>query len=65
VEHLVEFHFAPEGILNTAAEREVDLIVMGVKQSGTNVSRLAAHMPWAIAYEVVCQAACPVLTIRA
>ena len=65
VEHLVEFHFVPEGILNSAAEREVDLIVMGVKQSGTDASRLAAHMPWAIAYEVVCQATCPVLTIRA
>jgi len=64
-EHLVEFHFAPEGILNAARAREVDLIVMGVKRSGTNASRLASHMPWAIAYEVVCQAACPVLTIRA
>jgi nucleotide-binding universal stress UspA family protein len=65
VEHLVEFHFVPDGILSTAAERDVDLIVMGVKQSGTDASRLAAHMPWAIAYEVVCQATCPVLTIRA
>jgi len=64
-EHLVEFHFAPEGILNAARAREADLIVMGVKRSGTNASRLASHMPWAIAYEVVCQAACPVLTIRA
>ncbi len=65
VEHLVEFHFVPEGILSTAAERDVDLIVMGVKQTGTDAWRLAAHMPWAIAYEVICQATCPVLTVRA
>jgi len=24
----------------------------------------SAHLPWAIAYEVVCRATCPVLTVR-
>jgi nucleotide-binding universal stress UspA family protein len=65
VEHMVEFHFPLEGIINTAMERHVDLIVMGVRESGTTASRLAAHMPWAIAYDVVCHAECPVLTVRA
>jgi nucleotide-binding universal stress UspA family protein len=65
LEYRVEFHFAPEGIIDTAAQRNADLIVMGVRESGTNASRVAAHMPWAIAYDVVCHAQCPVLTIRA
>jgi nucleotide-binding universal stress UspA family protein len=65
VEHLVEFHFAPEGITELATERDVDVIVMGVRESGMNAPRLAAHMPWAIAHEVVCRAKCPVLTVRA
>ncbi len=64
VEHLVAFHFAPEGIIDTAMNRDVDLIVMGIKQSGTRAPRLAAHMPWAIAYEVVCHSGRAVLTVR-
>jgi nucleotide-binding universal stress UspA family protein len=65
VKHRVEFHFVPEGILDAARASQADVIVMGVKQSSMSASRLAAHMPWAIAHEVVCRAACPVLTIRA
>jgi len=65
VEHLVEFHFAPEGITEVATERDVDMIVMGVRESGMNAPRLAARTPWAIAHEVVCRAKCPVLTVRA
>lgn len=64
VDHVVEVHLAPEGIINFAKQHEVDLIVMGVRESGTNAPRLSAHMPWATAYDVVCHAACPVLTIR-
>jgi nucleotide-binding universal stress UspA family protein len=60
---MVEFDFVPEGILRVASERAVDLIVMGVKRSST--ARTVAHLPWAIAHEVVCQAKCPVLTVRA
>jgi hypothetical protein len=26
--------------------------------------RTSAHLPWATAYEVVCHAHCPVLTVR-
>jgi nucleotide-binding universal stress UspA family protein len=65
VTHRVEFHFASEGIIDVAKACEADLIVMGVKQSGMSVPRVAAHMPWAIAHEVVCRAECPVLTVRA
>jgi len=65
VKHRVEFHYAPEGIIDAARVRKADMIVIGVKRSGMNAPRLAAHMPWAIAHEVVCSARCPVLTVRA
>jgi nucleotide-binding universal stress UspA family protein len=61
-ECVVRFEFPSDGILKVGQEREADLIVMGVHKS--NVPRAAAHMPWAIAYEVVCHAGCPVLTVR-
>jgi len=58
---VVGFDFPAEGILTLAAEQQADLIVMGVHGRG---ARSSAHLPWAIAYEVVCHAACPVLTVR-
>ena len=65
VKYLVETHFPVEGIVNMARAYKADLIVMGIRDSGRNSPRLASHMPWAIAYDVVCQAECPVLTVRA
>jgi nucleotide-binding universal stress UspA family protein len=64
LEHVVEVHLAPEGIIKFAAQYKVDLIVMGVKESGTSAPRLSARMPWANAYDVICHAQCPVLTVR-
>jgi nucleotide-binding universal stress UspA family protein len=61
-EFVVRFEFPSDGILRLAEERGADLIVMGVHKS--NAPRATAHMPWAIAYEVVCHAHCPVLTVR-
>jgi nucleotide-binding universal stress UspA family protein len=58
---LVSFEFPAEGILHTAAVENADLIVMGVHKAAPLAS---AHLPWAIAYEVVCHAKCPVLTVR-
>ncbi len=58
---VVNFEFPSEGILHVAEEQCADLIVMGVHKRG---SRAASHLPWAIAYEVVCHAHCPVLTVR-
>jgi nucleotide-binding universal stress UspA family protein len=54
--------FFPEGILDAAAKRQVDLIVMGANR--TTSPRMAAHMPWALTHEVICHAECPVLTVR-
>ena len=49
-----------EGILKVAQEQHADLIVLGVRP----IRRLAAHLPIATAHQVVCHAACPVLTVR-
>jgi nucleotide-binding universal stress UspA family protein len=61
IESVVSFEFPAEGILNLAATRQADLIVMGVHARAPISS---SHLPWAIAYEVVCHAPCPVLTVR-
>ena len=58
---VVSFEFPAEGILHLAETQSADLIVMGVHK---RAPRAAAHLPWAIAYEVVCHAPCPVLTVR-
>lgn len=61
-EFLVRFEFPGAGILKVAEERQADLIVMGVRAAAS--PRTWAHLPWATAYEVVCHAPCPVLTVR-
>jgi nucleotide-binding universal stress UspA family protein len=61
IEYLVSFEFPAEGILSLAAKRSADLIVMGVH---AKAAVAASHLPWAITYEVVCHAPCPVLTVR-
>ncbi len=48
-----------ERILETAADRNADLIIIGAHHGAT----LAAHSPWSCAHEVVCAAPCPVLTV--
>lgn len=60
-ECVVRFEFPAEGILTLAESQDADLIVMGVHKGAPAAS---AHLPWAIAYEVVCHAYCPVLTVR-
>lgn len=60
-ESFVGFDFPAEGILQLAAGRNADLIIMGVH---SRAARTSAHLPWAIAYEVVCHAHCPVVTVR-
>lgn len=58
---VVRFEFPAEGILTLAESQQADLIVMGVHKAAPVA---ASHLPWAIAYEVVCHATCPVLTVR-
>ena len=51
---------APEEIVRTARDRQVDLIVMGVRSAGV----VANHLPWTVVHTVVRHATCPVLTAR-
>ena len=60
--YIVETHFLPDGILEAAAVQHSDLIVMGANQTWS--SRVAAHLPWAVLHEVMCEVRCPVLTVR-
>jgi len=60
-ECVVRFEFPAQGILSLAENQRADLIVMGVHKAAPVA---ASHLPWAIAYEVVCHAPCPVLTVR-
>ena len=51
-----------EAILATASECNADLIIMGVHS--THALTAATHFPWTVAHQVICQATCPVLTVR-
>ena len=60
-DEVVRFGEPATGILEVAKERDANLIVMGVRGQ---VSWSAAHLPWAVAHQVVCHSHCPVLTVR-
>lgn len=51
----------PAATILRFAERDVDMIVFGVKRSGV----LAKHLGGSVAYRVVCEAPCPVLSVGA
>jgi nucleotide-binding universal stress UspA family protein len=56
--------FAPpaDAILRAAREHKARLIVMGAKRSPLAVA--TGHLPWTTAHHVVCEAPCPVITVR-
>jgi nucleotide-binding universal stress UspA family protein len=60
--YVVGMDFLPEGILCAATEHQADLIVMGA--DGGASPRIASHIPWALTHHVICDACCPVLTVR-
>ena len=60
---VVRFGTAADRILEAAKERDVDLIVLGVRGS-RGVSGAATHLERATAHKVVAHALCPVLTVR-
>lgn len=59
-EFVVGFGSPADGILKVSTEGQADLIVLGVRRS----TNFPGHLPPATAYKVVCQAQCPVLTVR-
>ncbi|MFB3915326.1 MAG: universal stress protein [Terriglobales bacterium] len=62
----VMFGSPAEAILQVAQEDKADLIVMGARHARMNLvgATVSAHLPWATAHRVVCEAHCPVLTVR-
>jgi len=62
-EVVVRFGIAADRILDVAKERDVDLIVLGVRGSH-GVPGAATHLERATAHKVVAHAPCPVLTVR-
>ena len=61
-QYVIGMDFGPKGILSVAAEHNADLIVMGANR-GTS-PRIASHIPWSLTHHVICEACCPVLTVR-
>jgi len=59
-EFLVRFGDAAEQILQAARELQSDLIILGLRAG----KYAAGELPSAVAYKLVCQSACPVLTTR-
>jgi len=58
---MVEFGSPADRILQTATERDADLIVLGIRPSHIEA---ATRLPWTTAHKVVARANCPVLTVR-
>jgi len=61
-EFVVELGAPAEKILEVANTLKSDAIILGLHRK-TRIGA-AAHMPWATAYEVACDACCSVLTVR-
>jgi len=61
-EFLVECGVAADVILQIAAEKEADLIVMGARQSRHAFA--LSHLAWPMTHRVLARAKCPVLTVR-
>jgi nucleotide-binding universal stress UspA family protein len=59
---VVLFGSPVRGILRAAEEEQASLIVMSVRAASGRAG--ASHIPWATAHRVVCEAHCPVLTVR-
>lgn len=57
----VEFGPAPARIVQTAAAWQANLVVLGLRPEGPSIGETA----WAKAYEILSNARCPVLTLRA
>jgi nucleotide-binding universal stress UspA family protein len=60
---IVDFGPTADLILEHAAKRDVDLIVMGLQHQGGLKARIGAHLPGSTIYEVASQALCPVFTV--
>lgn len=62
-EFLAQFGVAAESILQTAAERQTGLIVLGARPANGHL-KAATHLGAAVAHRIIIGANCPVLTVR-
>lgn len=62
-EPVVKYGEPSASILAEAAERHVDLIVLGVRNAAGRLGA-ATHLERSVAHKIVAQARCPVLTVR-
>jgi nucleotide-binding universal stress UspA family protein len=63
---IVEHGEPAERILEVAGRRDVDLIVLGLRQGGDRLGAgTTAYLGWTTAFKVIAHATCPVLTVRA
>lgn len=60
---LVEYGPPAPRILSVAKERNADVIVLGIRKRGHPAA--VSHLPTGTAYQILLQASCPVLTVRA
>jgi nucleotide-binding universal stress UspA family protein len=63
VETLAQFGTAAESILQTAVEREADLVILGARPTNGHLAS-TSHLARNVAYRVIVGASCPVLTVR-
>jgi nucleotide-binding universal stress UspA family protein len=61
-EFAVQFGIPSEKILQMALDKRAELIILGLRHA--SLASAISHKPWATAYEIVCGAGCPVLTVR-
>ena len=61
-EFMVKFGIPSDQILLASHALKADLIILELRRGAH--TETASHMPWDVAYKVVCGARCPVLTIR-
>jgi nucleotide-binding universal stress UspA family protein len=60
LKHIVEFGDAARQILKVAKHQDADLIVLGLHSSVLFTS----HFPERLSYSIVCDASCPVMSVR-
>jgi nucleotide-binding universal stress UspA family protein len=60
---IVDFGPTADVILEHAVDRDVDLIVIGLRHLNDLRARIGAHLPGSTAYACASQARCPILTV--
>jgi len=60
LEYEVRFGSVADSVLQMAADRQCDLILLGAHHA----SNFACHLPGAVAHRIVAEAPCPVLTVH-